>query len=341
MRIKNEAQASAFVLALITMLLLQGCSSPDTPDNNIQPFVGGIEGLAMIYQEQAPPDEIFDDGQFPFAITVLVENVGEEDLFYSDDFAEVRVVGINPSYFVEGGDPDYFRKNLLFDSDLEVLRGAAKLPDGTEVPGDITSISFDNLNYKPDLQGSDEMLIRTELCYDYQTITTASVCIKDDIIANLGDDKICSVDEFKVPHNSGGPVHITQVKQYPGGRNSIVSFTIEHVGTGMIFKHSSENPMKYPCEDTLTNLYENWVYIDVSMDPNAGIDVECPLLGQGHTGYIQLFQGEPRVIQCTLKGDKDRNRIFQDVIRVEMDYTYLQFVEKPVVIRDVSSFEPV
>jgi hypothetical protein len=321
-----------FGAIIAALMLATSCTSgPDNPDIDKYTFIGGTEGLSMAFQEGAPPDEIFDAGQHPFTITVIVENVGEEDVL-DEDFAEVSVLGISAEQF--GLRDDDLYQPLL--EGVQSLRGAAKLVDGTEVPGDLTSVSFGTLNYKPDLVGTTEILLRAELCYDYRTRSTTQICIKDNILDSLRSDKICSINELKIPQNSGGPVHVSQVKETPSGRDKVqISFTIEHVGTGLIFKKGS--PLH--CDDSLTNLDENWVWVDVWLPPESSdIKIECPLFFGGTSGYVQLFQGAPRQISCTMQGrGPSGNRVYQDVLHVDMEYTYLQFVEKPMIIRDVST----
>ncbi|MFH1400097.1 MAG: hypothetical protein ABIH41_01130 [Nanoarchaeota archaeon] len=294
----------------------------------------------MDFQLGAPPDEIFDNGQYPFGVTLVIENVGEEDVVVTGnrDFAVVTLVGIDPVQFGLSRDS----VNQVIPQDM---RGAAKLSDGTEVPGDIAMVSFPNdgelMSYKPNLEGTDEILLRAEICYDYRTRATSLICIKDRVLDNLYNDKICSINEPKVVQNSGAPVHVTALKQIPQGKsNTQVTFTVEHVGSGMFFKQGSARR----CDDSITNIDQNQVYVKVRFADDQNLArstlISCPVFGVGKSeGMLNLFQGQPREVSCIIKGDPTQNRVFQDVLLVELDYTYLNFVEKPIIIRDVATEE--
>ena len=321
-------------IILSMLVFVVSCDGGTEDPNKIPPFIGGIEGLSLAFQDGAPPDEIFDAGQNPFTISLIIENVGEEDI-NPEDFAEVSLVGINPAQFGLR-DSDLYLPLLDPRNDVVSLRSAAKLVDGTSVPGDLTSVSFGQMNYKPDLVGTTEILVRAELCYDYRTRSNTQICIKDNILDSLKSDKICSINEEKIPMNSGGPVQVTQVKETPSGQNQIqIAFTISHVGTGLFFKKGSPSH----CDDSLTNFDENWVYVDVWLPPESSdVKMSCPLFNGGTSGYVNMFQGAPRQISCNLKTtNTGGHKIYQDILHIDLEYTYLQFVERPLIIRDVST----
>lgn len=326
------------ILAIIG-IFLTACTGNTGPTNNA-PFIGGSEGLSMDFVGGAPPDEIFDESQMPFSVNIVVENVGESKIAANDAFA--RLVGVNGATF---GVDDLTDLHDYMDDNL---RGAAKLIDGTSVPGDITSFIIPPgdklLKYVPNLLGTDEIVLRAELCYKYQTRSTTQICIKDQTLDTLNNDKICSVNELKNPQNWGAPIHISELQEFPQGKNNIgVKFKIEHVGTGLFFdKNDFGKGPKLACDDSITNMDENVVWVAVKFQDIPGAStpqITCPLLGAGNPPYgkIILFQGQPREITCTIKGDPGKRRIYQSLLEVDLDYTYLNYIEKPLIIRDATT----
>ncbi len=322
----------AVIIGLV--LVLVGCGPQREGPSPTDPFVGGMEGLTITFLEGSPPDEVFDAGQFPFAMTFVVTNVGEEDILPGDN-AEVRIIGLNPAQWgVTEGD---LYIPVLEGGGYASLRGAAKLADGSTIPGDPATITPQHtFKYLPDLVGTQEFLMRGEVCYDYKTRTTTLICIKDDILDNIRNDKICSINEYKTVFNSGAPIHVTSVKEAPQGQDAVnIIFTIEHVGTGLFFKKKPQQD----CDDSITNFDRNFVHVDVWMSPESNVQVNCPLLNSGGSGFLQLFQGAPRTLSCTIRrpGSQGRNEIFQDILHIDLEYTYLQFTERPIIVRDVTT----
>ena len=97
------------------------------------------------------------------------------------------------------------------------------------MPGELETLIVPHsgtMSYLPDLQGTDEMLIRAELCYEYMTKSTTQICLKDQVLDNIYNDKICTLQGEKIPRNSGAPIHVTSVREIPHGKNNVqVTFT--------------------------------------------------------------------------------------------------------------------
>ncbi|MBU1975767.1 MAG: hypothetical protein KKG59_05165, partial [Nanoarchaeota archaeon] len=272
---------------------------------------------------------------------VILENVGEHNVEAIDVQAEI--VGIEPTLFNVAA-------NQITIEQLDMgLRGASKLPDGTSVPGDPTTLFFptdegtaEAFAYLPNLMGTDEILLRAELCYKYMTYSTTHICIKDNVLDNLQSDKICSVSEDKMPQNSGAPIHISSVRQMPQGKhNSVVIFTVEHVGSGLFFNPHVDDSIDAECNDILHNPDENVVWVEAYFDDVGGSyvppEIHCGVLRGQAAGKVHLFQGEPREISCTIYGDGTQSRIYQDLLHIDLTYQYLSFLETPLIVRDMKT----
>lgn len=294
------------------------------------PFVGGKTALSISFTEGAPPDEIFDNGQYPFSVVLKLENKGEHDISAGDGY--VKIVGINPV--------DFGKTTADLKQDIaEDIRGTRKNAEGDIVNGDTIIMEFTNFNYLPDVQGNfDGPRIRPELCYDYETMTSTQICVKSDLLHDLETKEICSASGEKITYNSGGPIHITEFKEAPLGSDKIqVSFKIEHVGNinDRFFKKGIE------CDYKVTNPDKNKVWVEVTSDIN-GEKASCSGLQEPNAdnsaGYVTLWDMKPRTIVCSIDASGVEG-VFEELFTVSLKYRYTQFIEKSILVKDVSAGE--
>lgn len=321
------------IVFIFLLLFVVGCGKNESGDvigPKETPFVGGKTGVVMSFMEGAPPDEIFDDQQYPFSIVLKLENKGEHDISAGDGY--VKIVGINPI--------DFGKTDADLKQDLpEDIKGTRKNSEGDVVNGDTRTIEFNELNYIPDVTGNfDGPRIRTELCYDYKTKTSTQICVKGDLLHDSETKEICSVSEDKTTYNSGGPVHITEFKEAPLGSDKIqVSFKVEHVGdvNDRIFKKETE------CNYKVTNIDKNKVWVEVTSDIN-GNKASCSGLQEPNAdnsaGYVTLWDMKPRTVVCSIDVS-NIDGVFEELFTVDLDYRYMQFIEKTILVKDVSAGE--
>ena len=321
-----------FVLFAITAtLLITGCPNPDTGPDLAQTYIGGTVGLNAYLIEGMPPPMIHDSGTFPFGVGVALENQGEADVGPGTDnpYVMVRLEGINPEQF---GSTDAAVRKVL---DMTV-RGARRNFDGSMFPGEITTVSFEPLVYGPDIHGNTQFTIRADICYDYETYSTSTICIKDDVLENIQDTSICSLSGEKFPQNSGGPLQITSVVENPMSKSKVqVNFVIEHVGIGEFFGREDGEI----CDFSVRNF--NKYYVDIEVEPlsDSGMTISCSRFpGGSNQGRIKLYQGAPTTVSCTLERTRpSAGRVFQDLLNIRLRYRYGQFIETPIIIQDVTN----
>ena len=332
---KKISRLIVFLVAITALFLVTSCTDQQQPINLAQAYVGGTVGLSTYLIEGMPPPMIHDSGTFPFAVGIAIENQGESDVGPGTDnpFVMARLEGINPEQFG------------VLDADImqvmsAPLMGARRNFDGTIFPGEITTVSFEGLNYEPDIHGNTQFTIRADLCYDYETYATATICIKDDVLENIQDTSICSLTGEKFPQNSGGPLHITSAVENPMAENKVqVNFVIEHVGIGEFFgRPVNADDLSEPCDFSVRNF--NKYYVDVEVEPlsDSGMTVSCSRFGGSNTGRIKLYQGAPTTVSCTIRRDRASvGRIYQDLLNIRLKYRYGQFIETPIIIQDVTN----
>jgi len=327
-----------FLAALVTitaLFLLTGCDGTTTTTEPLR-FVGGTVGLNPYLIEGMPPPAIHDASTFPFGVGLMIENQGEADVGPGTDnpFVLVRLEGINPVQF---GVTDNDVRQVL----ASPLRSARRNFDGTIFPGEITAVTFEPLIYKPDIHGNSQFTIRADICYDYETIATATVCIKDDVLENIQDTSICSLTGEKYPQNSGGPVQITSVVENPMSQNKIqINFVIEHVGVGEFFgRPTTGDDLAEICDFSPRNFNKYFIDVEVeSFQDDAGLTVACSRFGGTNTGRVKLYQGAPTTISCTIERTRaSSGRIYQDLLNIHLKYRYGQFIETPILVQDVTN----
>ncbi len=328
----TSSRALRAFLAMLWILVLfavSGCQGKGAAVDTTIPFIGGSNGLLAEFVSGAPPDFVFDNGNYPFGISVRLENVGESGVAAEEGYVEI--VGINPTDFGLAGQAD-LRRN--FPAPIE---GARKNFDGTVIPGSQALVEFGELRYLPDLHGNTDARVRANICYNYRTQTSTKICVKGDLLRDISGEDVCVVNEQKSPQNSGGPLHIIELLEAPVGTDKIqLTFKIAHTGEdqGNFYAISASR-----CDNAITNPQKNVVFVDVKSDINGrmprcdGLEMPSP---DRASGYVRLFDGQLRIITCTLDISGIEST-FEDLFEVDLEYKYEQSIEKRLEIRDVST----
>jgi len=313
-------------LVILMLGIVAGCAGSTDIGPEKTPFIGGKNGLIMSFIEGAPPEEIFDDEQSPFGIMVKLENVGEDDVEQADGYVEI--IGINAKDFGKQSQAD-LRTNLPED-----IERAKKTFEGKVLDGGQVIVEFTDLNYKPDTAGNKEARIRANLCYDYKTRATSLICVKNNLLKPANTKEICEVSSERQIHNSGGPIQITKLTQAPMGNDKMqLTLEIGHEGEAndMFYTKGTE------CDDTPVNIDRFKVFVKVTSDID-GAKAVCSALTGGSDdseGYLTLHNKEARRIVCTIDVSSV-DSIYEDSFDAELEYRYSQFIEKPILIKDVS-----
>lgn len=339
----------AIIIALVVLLTLfiAACNTQKEPTGpTFDPFVGGTEGVRMEFVEGMPPLQdgaILDNGKSTFSIGLKLSNVGEQDINTDNDdeinYLVLQLKGILPEQF--GLTYPDLTKDVR---DLTIpLQAAKKNVDGSILPGQFATISFDGLSYLPDAQGDIPKTFLVDVCYDYRTKSTTPICVASDVTRSItsdADKAICLVNAAKVTKNSGGPVQITDFKQLPQGGSKIsIIFTVSHVGTGQIYKFKGDETN--PCDDSLSNVERNKVWLELSLPDQSSEKISCmgdfSSNGKKVEGEITLFEGNPRTVTCTIDEQSPEDIIYEDLLEVDMYYRYGQTAQTTVTVKDLGS----
>jgi hypothetical protein len=324
MRHKTYTQFG-LVLLVVIATIVAGCAGGDARSISGNPFLGGTKALDISFVTGSPPDEIFDNKQYAFSIAVQIKNTGESNLGPSDGY--IQIEGISPHEYGVAG--SYFMQTM------PPLNGARKNAEGIILPGDIDIVSFDNLLYQQDIVGNfDNTIIRALACYNYEARASANICLKREAIDGINVNDVCQITGRKDVFNSGSPIQITEVMQSSQGREKIqLSFRIQSVGApnDRFYRHDTM------CDRSVSNTDKNIVYMKVLPIDNNRINADCTgfMNGvRGSEGYVNLFNGEPRNVVCSFDTSSVQSD-FETRVNVELKYRYMQFIEKPILIKDI------
>jgi hypothetical protein len=306
------------ILIICVLFFVFGCEAENGEERVSvgKAFIGGNRGLDLSFTSGAPPDEVFDVN-FPFSINVKLENIGEWDIDNTEDIT-LSIIGIDPQDF--GKTTSFLTKNSVVP-----MTGAKLDPQGNMIQGTISNLDFPELQYASTVAGKVEFVIRASACYEYGTKANTKVCILEDLLGVTRksiSEAVCNPNEAKAYENSGAPVQINNVKQTVMGTDRIsLSFDIEHVGTGNVFRKGTE------CSTAIADKDRVYVKVDTG---EAGL--QCSgIEGGAAEGYTQLFSGK-RAIICnqqlaTARGD------FEKPITIELDYGYRQHIDKQLTVK--------
>ncbi|MEM3126799.1 MAG: hypothetical protein QW331_01890 [Candidatus Woesearchaeota archaeon] len=185
----------------------------------------GTEALQVVFQKNAPPEEIIEKSSFIIGIELYnkgATNVGMEE----EDIGYITIAGYGKDFTVEGKTTESIKK----------LEGKSSIyPRGT-IPSFYT-FKVKN-NEKPT---SSRGVFSAVLCYPYKTVAETDICIN-----GYGNDYLrirndaCDVEKYKSQSFSGqgAPIVITNIKEEirPKGSESfdvILKFTVENKGNGI------------------------------------------------------------------------------------------------------------
>jgi hypothetical protein len=320
---------TVLIVMLALMLVLTGCGGGSSNQPSItNPFIGGNIAVNLALQDGAPPAAVYDGGKFQFSVGVVLVNVGEADIGPETEnpYVTAKLEGIAPANF--GVTLDDLHQTLE-----ERVDGAKKNFDGTLIGGRTANFVFEGLNFQGKLVGNHVTTIRASVCYDYSNIATTMICMKDDIVENVQDSTLCTLNGVKPVYNSGGPIQITDVKQLLISKNKAqVSFQVAHVGgdIGEFYGRAEGED----CNPSIKNSNKYKVDLEItSQDPAS--TVKCNRLEQTGSGTLVMYGGASQVIICTIENDGEQTRVYTDLLTIKTKYRYGQFIEQPIVIQSV------
>lgn len=319
------------LMILILVIFLVGCQDDSgSSSSQTTPFIGGTTGILISFAQGAPPEEVYDGGDFPFGIDVILKNEGEYTI--PAQRAHVDISGILTS--------DFANVDLSRDIDEELIK-TSKDPDGNVLPGTTFHTEYDDLEYTASLEGNQQFTIRSDVCYEYGTTATALICVKENIL-DVTKKGVCEVTEAKTVYNSGAPVQITSFDEQATGSNTITfTFKIEKKGNGDIYKSKYVGGGDIPpAQCTDERKYRDKIWVDVDAG-NAALNNALTCQGlkdsgsaqSNRQGFVTLYSGE-RPIRCNIDiGSAGVAGNYEKVVTVKLQYDYEEFISTNLLIK--------
>jgi hypothetical protein len=303
--------------ACIVLALLCACAGGQT--TNLQSFLGGTQGLSIVFETNAPPTEVFDGGGYPFDVAVKLQNRGEYTVAVNK--AKVTISGIKASEFDK---TDAFMSR----SAPEQLLARSVDTAGKILEPSPLFMEFKDFNHKAAITGSIlSYPIKAEVCYNYATIAVSKLCVRRNLI-NPGIGGICTIDGEKPLAVSGAPVQVSSMREFQRSQSSIgFTFVIKHAGTGSVFELDSLCPADRAKEDSVK------VKVETGME-----GLSCQRLNPESPGVVSgavKLYGEETPITCTQTVSSPAD--FEMPIKMTISYDYRDEVQTTVSVKHSGS----
>lgn len=218
------------------VLILVACQ----PNANVpiaRPTHLGTQGLVFYAIRDAPPSTVIEDSTVP--LMFRLENRGAHNIEYGH-------------YWLGDVDEEYF--TVIDDNQMTLNKDAGSYTiEGRDLYNPVggTEVISRRMKIKSlkGLQQQSTQKVTPLLCYPYQTVATANVCVDTDPFNILRDarTKTCTSDDVVyLPEGQGGPVGINMIEtqmlpKEKGGREGYgIQFKIElaNYGNGQIVRQS-------------------------------------------------------------------------------------------------------
>jgi len=300
----------ALFIILIGLFLITGCTQQDKGETSGKIYIGGDEGLEISFVEGNPPKFVSDGNKESFDIALLVKNVGEDDIENGDIIATLQNIN-----------KDLFSLSSLSIANNFDLEGKSKDRDRI-IEGDQEELPFKDLRYTEELDVDFDVDLRVDVCYEYTTKASVDLCLKQQPTQRRTRDA-CEVDNSNVNvENSGAPVKVANVVQFP--RTNSIRFNFDIVSKGELYE-----PGTFTNSCSVDKERENKVKVRLNTPSRVGIS--CSKLEGGDEGIVELFNGK-RTITCTIDTSGLQTVAFKERLNIFVDYVYKDSVSTSFVV---------
>lgn len=328
------------ILSLILILIVVGCTATSKKAVDAADLRIGFKGLGMEFLKGTPPKKVFEGDLFP--VMVRIRNDGAYSIMESNK--AVLSLGLekdytNAIYFSSGGKA----QNILDNAAEFYLDGKTAInPKGDE---EIISYSVQAGRLDPQSEMHTSSIIAT-LCYPYETVLQATICIDTDPNSLRPGKKVCKSQSLVAGNGQGAPVAVAKIEinmlplqssPQAGSADKIKPqflIYVENKGDGTVIKKESVGEF---CTKSST-LHENLnvVYVDAFL---SGIKLNCQLDAEdkpNERGHIKL-KDKKDIIICNLGEGIDKAQdSYLSTLRVVLNYGYTNSISANYVMEKVS-----
>jgi hypothetical protein len=321
------------LMAVMLAGAFSGCQPADKTTNETSStaaYLGGDKGLVLSFLTNAPPETVYEKpaggSVSPFDISVKVENVGEYTV--PEGKYKLAVTGIDAASF---GKSSGDLKSLTSTGELIKKRRSA----GQEIAGTASIISVSGLAYQSPVSGQiGPFNLRANLCYEYQTEASSSICVLEDLLGTTVrvGQALCKSTETKKVENSGAPVNVEKLEESATGKESLAfTFVIKHVGNAnnIVFKNEAQT---CPIGDMTR---QDKVGVKVELGTND-ITSKCSGI---NSGVASLYGEAGAQIRCagTLADLGLAVGDYTQPIKIILTYDYFQYESKEITVKQLGT----
>ena len=311
----KKSIAIIFSIVLVGLLISSsGCIGGETEESV-------STALDISFQENMPPSETQE--KTPFSIGIKLENVGGYSVGTGE--ATVTLQGISSTGFdiTHNGTKTIKAKNSLPLTKVQTI-GEDKIEGGQEL------IVFE-ANKTPNYPGDQTQTITAKVCYPYGTTAQATACMGQSVIGQTTGTQVCDITgELGGLQNTGAPVRVTKINQFPRGGQEVTGLTfmidIENKGDGTPFINYNAEKY-YDCSNlrynhiNLVNVKSVYLLSDPDKTATCSQTTNIPIGEEGIT------------ISCFI--DEIPAGEYEDTLIIELDYGYTEDKTTTVKIRNI------
>lgn len=308
------------IFVLVLLLLVVSCQ----PRQGLEHVkYSGTEGLVVKFTENSPPETVYEATAFP--VKVEISNMGATNSRYDE---MIVTFSSDPLYIL--GRYDYPANILDQDPDNDMLYGRSlSYPVGESRMFSVPSDSAFMVKPVYGQRESPTTQMTSSLCFQYNTIVAADVCVDTNIYSVNEREQSCIEHDLTLSGGQGAPIAVSkiEVSSYPVvdttiGRESIrphFLIYIEDVGSGRLIGHDGLEMSSACFLKDIPKEEVNTVRIDASL---LGTKLECK-----PSEFIRLYGGKGEA-QCTVPSNDLNNPVysstqnFQTVLMINLSYIY-------------------
>ncbi len=306
---------------IVFLLVIAGCNGTANKSITDEDVRKGVDGLAMAFTKNAPPDKVFEQSIFPIGIEL--KNKGASD--------------VQKGFLVLGFEKEYVDATAMEAKETLDIKGKSIF----NLNGDEEFITLNAQAKKVGSQSETHpSTIFATACYPYRTILGASVCVDTDIFGKQLRKKACQAKDLQFDKGQGGPIAITkvEVRMLPDADNDpnkvVPHFIIymENKGNGEVV---AEDKIEDVCSKKPLGFKDfNRITVRASLSDK---ELNCNL---GETEKAESRLREKKAIaRCTLKegipGDRDA---FASPLKIEAAYGYTFTISKDITIEKILTY---
>ena len=261
----------------------------------------GNKGLELSFMQNLPPAKIYDN----------------TDLHIVAELKNVGTTMLSGNLFLEGIDTNLIT-GIRTQKSFRTIDPKTQFND----EGGFETIEFRSSSIRLP-KGTDKFPLNVVLsaCYDYETLANPIICVEPDP-SNIIKGGSCVPKDISLSGGQGAPVAITKVETKTSNYKAYFTIDIQNVGGGEVIDSLSRCPHNLEYDDI------NVVSYKVRLSNLAPFKCSPKIDGRSK---VRLTNGKAKVT-CSFNIPATHKFAYQTPLQVELDYGYMQSVQKSVEI---------